>query len=461
MPNQIDSLGIQIETLAEIINDIINGTSSIPGVKQIYGNSINVDSNSPDGQILNIFALSKKDILDLIVQDYNSKDPDQAVGVALDAVSQLCGIYRQGGTYTEVEVTVNVDRTLTLNGLDTSTPFTISDSNGNLFNLITSVTIDAGDNLLDFRTQEIGFIQILAGTLTIPIDKILGVVSVTNASTPYLVGQDQETDAAFRLRRQASTALPAQGFLQSLLAGLNTITGLAEAVVYENVTNDVVDDVPGHSIWVIVDGGTDEDVANMIYKYRNAGCGMKGSQKVTITQIDGSNFDIYFERAAYENLGIQIYVDSLSGILIIDEDALKTALVAQYLFGIYEEADITTLTSLVHSINSDLLVTAIKIRKPGGAWVDSVYPSYKQNKFLVTTDEISIISDGESSSSSSRSSSSSSSCRSSSSSSSSCRSSSSSSLSSSSSSCRSSSSSSSCMSSSSSRSSSSSSSSSG
>ena len=57
--------------------------------------------------------------------------------MALDGICQLCGIYRQGGTYTEVMVTVTVDRAVNLNGQDTLTPFTISDSSGNLFYLIT------------------------------------------------------------------------------------------------------------------------------------------------------------------------------------------------------------------------------------------------------------------------------------------------------------------------------------
>jgi uncharacterized phage protein gp47/JayE len=436
MSNQIDGSGIQIQTLTEILNDIINGTANIPGLKQIYGDDINTDSNSPDGQLINIFALSKQDILDLIVQDYDSKDPDQAVGVALDALCQLCGIYRQGGTYTEVEVTVTTDRSLNLNGLDTAVPFTISDSNGNLFYLIISATLDSGANLLNFRAADIGYIQVLANTLTTTVDKILGIVNVNNISTPYQVGADQETDAQLRLRRQNSTALPAQGFLQSLEAGLSSIVGVAEAIVYENNESTVdTDGVPGHSIWVVVDGGTDENVAEMIYRYRNAGCGMKGNETVNVTQVDGSTFPIYFDRAVDEYLYIVLYIDSLSS-TTIDEDALRTALAAAYTLGIYDEADITSITALVHEINPDLLVTDAGVKIAGGVYADSLFPSYKKNKFVLLAENISIISTGESSSSSSKSSSSSSS---SVSSSSSCRS--SSSKSSSSSSCRSSSSS--------------------
>jgi hypothetical protein len=430
MPNQIDGFGIQVQTLAEILSDIIDGTADAPGFKQIYGDDINIESNTPDGQMINIFALSKADILDLIVQDYNSKDPDQAVGVALDGVCQLCGIYRQGGTYTEVAVTVTTDRALNLNGQDTSTPFTISDNIGNKFQLIASTSLIEGVNYLNFRAVEVGFIQILANTLTTMVDRVLGVLSVNNATIPYQIGQDQETDAVLRLRRQASTALPAHGFLESLQAGLTSIEGLAEAVVLENNESTVdTNGVPGHSIWVIVDGGSDADVAGMIYKYRNAGCGMKGSEVVDVTQVDGSTFTVYFDRADYEYLFIRIDVESLSG-AAIDEAALTAALAEHYALGIYDTADITSIVALVHDINPDLLVTYAGVKIAGGAYANTVTPSYRQNKFVILAENISVISTGESSSSSCRSSSS----RSSSSSSSSCRSSSSSCRSSSSSS---------------------------
>ncbi len=68
MANTIDANGITIETYAETVSNIVNGTSSAPGLTQIYGTDINVASNSPDGQMVNIFALSKQDILNLCIR---------------------------------------------------------------------------------------------------------------------------------------------------------------------------------------------------------------------------------------------------------------------------------------------------------------------------------------------------------------------------------------------------------
>lgn len=391
--NIIDASGIQIESLSDILNDIINGTPTVPGLVTIYGPDINVDSNTPDGQWINIFALSKVDIEQLCVSIYDSFDPTQAIGVALDSLCQLnsSSLLRQGGIYTEVVVTVNTTGAVALNGLDTTSPYTISDANGNLFNLIVSVTTSNGNNSLNFRAAQIGFIQILPTTLTIPVSIIAGVNSVSNPASPYQVGSNQETDSELRIRRAASTAIPAQGFNQALYGGLNQIDGLSQAVINENTTASTnADGVPSHSIWVIVNGGSDTDVANTIYTYRNAGCGMYGSSTVSVAQVDGTSFNIIFSRAIDQNLFLHITVSSLSG-GSVDSTALKTALAAQYILGIYQVADITSITSLIHSINPDLVVSSAGVcATSGGSFVPDLLPTNKYNIWVLLSANITV-----------------------------------------------------------------------
>ena len=69
MPNILDVNGLQIKTFNEIKEELITS------LRGIYGNDINVDSNSPDGQLVNILAQAIIDQLELIQQAYNSFDP--------------------------------------------------------------------------------------------------------------------------------------------------------------------------------------------------------------------------------------------------------------------------------------------------------------------------------------------------------------------------------------------------
>ena len=334
----VDGTGINILTLTQIITNIINGTADVPGLVQIYGPDINTDSNTPDGQWINIFAVSSEDIQQLCVGIYNSFDPTQAVGTSLDSLCQLnsSSLTRKGGIYTQVVVNVVCSSSFSLNGLDTSSPFTVSDANGNLFYLINSTTVSATTNALNFQSAQIGFIQVLPNTLTVPVTIIAGVTSVNNPSSHYQIGSNQETDSQLRIRRAQSTAIPSQGFNQSLYGGLLQIDGLIAATVYENTTTvTALSVVPAHSIWAICEGGSNADIANTIYKYRNAGCGMYGSTTVSLTQADGSIFNVSFSLAQDQTLYLSLTVSSLSG-GTIDQTALKAFLADNYLLGIYQ-----------------------------------------------------------------------------------------------------------------------------
>jgi len=388
MPNLIDGQGIHKESYAETV------AALQAAFKTIYGVDINLASNSPDGQIIGIFALAKQDFLDLIVQDYNSKDPDQAVGAALDAVCALCGIYRKGGTYTKVTVQITNDRTVDLVGLDTSAnPYTVADQNGNEFQLIEGETaLAAGTHNLNFRAKNIGAVQVQADTITTAVTIVLGVTAINNPAGPYEDGVDQETDAQLRLRRQKSTSGPAQGFLSSLRSGLLALDGVTSCLVFENNTGEAdVNSVPGHSIWVIVDGGDEDEIAETIYKYRNAGCGMVGSVVVQVTQVDGTSFPIIFDRAEPQDLYVKFAVNVLGG-GSYDAAYLKQQLALRYTFGIYDPADVTSIASLVKAINPQLVVSSVKVSKDGDTWeTDIVYPTTLQNKFTLDETDITIL----------------------------------------------------------------------
>jgi len=382
--NTIDLYGIQTKTLADII------ASLTAAFQTIYGSDVNLASNSPDGQLLNQIALMCLDHANLVTQDYSSKDPDQAVGVALDSVSQLCGLTRRGGTYTIVNITVTTDRNVNLTGIGSSTPFTISDATGNLFQLINSASLTTGANTLAFRAVDIGNVQISLNTLITITTPILGVLSVNNSSAPTTQGVDQETDAAFRLRRQAAVALPASSALAGLLGGLQTVTGLVQAIVRENTGASAdADSVPGHGIWVITDGGAIADIAAMIYKYRPLGVPMAGAVTSTVTQVDGSTIVMRFDTAVAQDLYIAFTATSKSG-GSLDTAAIKAYLAANLSYGIYEIADVSTIIKMVYDFNPDAVVSLAGVSNTAGSYLTTKLPAAKKNKWAVSADHITI-----------------------------------------------------------------------
>lgn len=360
MPNVIDANGIQIQTLDEILDEILNGTEDYPGMYQIYGADINVLPNSPDGQFIHIFAQAKLDMLEMIQQIFTSFDPDQAVGVQLDERCALNGVVRNPGTYTVTNVLVTVTQAVTIPGLDTApdAPFTVSDASGNQYQLIAANAFGgAGSTALAFQASTLGEITPALNTITNIVTLILGVASVNNPGAATTIGTDEESDFSLRIRRARSVALPSKGFYQGLIAALTVTAGVTSINLLENVTDVVdADGIPGHSIWAIVAGGTDADVANAIYVKRNAGCGMKGAVVVNVTQVDATVFPIKFDRPQAEDLWIKFDIAAVTG--SVDPDYIRTQLLAQLSYDIGQDAVISDIIARVMTLAPNASVDA-------------------------------------------------------------------------------------------------------
>jgi hypothetical protein len=324
---------------------------------------------------------------------YNSFDVTQAVGPALDALVQLNGLSRLGGTYTKTQVVVTTTQAVTLNGINqtANNPFTVSDSNGNLYYLLSSISLTfAQSATLNFQASMMGFIQVVQNTITVIQTPQQGVITVNNPVAPYNVGADQETDAQLRARQQQSTAGISTHKAQSLYAALSQIPGIEQAVVYENNTNATNSlGVPAHSIWTIVNGGTSSEIGNTIYDYISDGVGMKGSATFNITQVDGSNFVVYYDVAAQVPLYVTINIESLNS-TYVDNAAIATYLSENYVLGINEIADITSITALVKAQYPTVLVTACAVSKDNSSFVNSVQPGAVNDFFVLQSSNITI-----------------------------------------------------------------------
>ena len=369
--NYISSTGLTLQTLAEIVTELENG------FKTIYGVDINLDANSPDGQMINLFAQAKIDLLDLINSVYLSFSPTEAIGAVLDQRCAINGITRNGATYTTVYIAMILNRTVNLVGLDNgvATPFTVSDPAGNSFYLATGATGvsggttgSTGANYFLFRAENAGKIDVSANTITTIVTPTLGVRNVNNPLGAVNFGVDEETDVALRYRRSLSVANPSTGYLDGLIGALLAIPNVKYATVYENTTTTTdAFGVPAHSIFPIVDyvvggtgatgttgatgatgvSGSQSAIANAIYIHRNAGCGMTGAVTEAITQVNGYDVDIKYSYAQYTPLYISLVITSRDqnrhG---IDSQFLKDTILANIEYGINEIADYSEISSL-------------------------------------------------------------------------------------------------------------------
>ena len=263
MTSSLGPTGLMVDSLNTIIANL---TASL---QAIYGPDINVNSNSPDGQLINIFAQNVEDLLELLESVYNTFGYETAYGTQLDNRLAILGLARQQGTYTTTPVSITTHQALTLYGLDqTVNPaFSVADNAGNQYQLVTTYSFgSAGTESLTFQAVNIGAVQVTANTITNQATTVLGVTAVNNPTTSGTVtGVNEETDTQYKVRAAQSFALASTGPADAINAQLLNTPGIVDASVIENYTGSTVGGVPAHSIWCIVRGGTAIDIAQAIY----------------------------------------------------------------------------------------------------------------------------------------------------------------------------------------------------
>lgn len=358
MPNVLDANGLQLATRDEWLAFFTQQ------FQDIYGVDINLSQDTPDGQWINIITQTILDIQDLTAQVYNSFSPDNAIGRVLDQRVSINGIQRQAGTYTITPITLVNSQSVNLFGLDQDEEdlYIVSDNAGTRWVLeVSQIGLAAGSHVLSFRAEDPGETLTIPNTINIPVTIVLGVESVNNPTTYTTLGINEESDAQLRLRRQRSVSLASQGYYAGLLAALLNINGVTSAFIYENTTSVTdTDGVPGHSIWVIVAGTADPaDIAQAIYTKRNAGCGMHGTVTYTVTQPDGSPFEIKWDVVITRNLFIKFTATSIDGINSVNIEAMRVGIATDFIPGVYEEININTVATIARVYDPNALITNV------------------------------------------------------------------------------------------------------
>lgn len=388
MANVINVSGLTVDSQTDII------TALTVAMQGIYGSDINVDSNSPDGQLINIYAQVASDILELLVDIYDTFSVAGAYGTVLDQRVAINGITRRQGTYTTTPVLITVNQALTLNGLDqTATPaFTVADDAGNQFSLLaTNVFGGAGSASLTFRAVNVGLVEVTANTITNQVTTILGVTAVNNPTTSGTAnGVNEETDAELRIRQTQSFALAATGPADAVEAALGAIPDVTDSFVVENVENTTVNTVPAHSIWCIVTGGTDAEIAQAIYAKKGVGCGMKGSSSFVITRPNGTSFTALWDASISQSLYIEFTINPKTIGQSFDIALLADQLAAELVYKLGQSPTVGDVVSAMQTLAPTAYLTDIGVSKDDVSFFDVVAPNTAQYYYTVDAANIHI-----------------------------------------------------------------------
>lgn len=155
--------------------------------------------------------------------------------------------------------------------------------------------------------NQVGQLEQQADTIVNIATPVLGWDSVTNP-TEAVSGTFQETDEELRIRFRNSKFERATGNYESIVSAIESAQGVEYQVLYENDTS-VTDSrgLPPHSFLLIVEGGLESDIANLIWKNKPVGIYSGGNTSVTIQDTNGYPQVVRFSRPVGVN--VQIVID--------------------------------------------------------------------------------------------------------------------------------------------------------
>lgn len=393
----ITSEGLILKNYDTLLNELQSGMN---GIYATDGDEINFDSETPDGQFTNIITQIGEDLRELATEVYNSFDPDNCSGSVQDTRYALNYITRNSGTYTIQNIDVTVNQTVTLQGLDSNynetdaTAYTISDNAGNLWYLIDTTTLQPGTVSLPFRSKNLGLVQPVIGTITTQVTTVLGVTSVINSVAPTTLGAEQETDTQFRVRRNRSTERKGQNNIDAMLSQLLDLEGVSDATTWVNPETETDSTgTPAGYVWVIVEGGANSDIADVIYT-NSCGHGMRGSIEVDVPASSGQIFNVKFDRPTPVPLYIKFDFYVLVEDKTLNTSGITSDMAAGLTYILNENAETSKPTcaarDAIEQNGGNGYPLNLQISTDGSTWVDFIACPSLASKFVVDSSRITV-----------------------------------------------------------------------
>lgn len=352
----------------------------------IFGSGVDLSPSTPDAQIIGLFSGALAEVWQAAEAAYFSYRPRQAMGTALSELVGFNGLTRLPGTKTFVSITFAV----TGGPVAITTDFRIQSSAGDLFAKIGPSGTQGDGTVAVFGSVEEAPIVVPVGDDWKIVTPVARLTAVSNAAAPIQVGTYAESDAQLRARQIVSTENAAANILESLYAALLQVEGVLRVRIYVNDTSGVVDGRPAHSYEVVVEGGTDADVAAAIWSRHPAGIELFGSTTESIVDSQGFSQDIEFTRPTPVDIVVDVILAATADYPSTGDDDIAQALV-DYAngvlvegegFGIGDDVRITRLYTPINSVPGHH-VTALEIGDPTLGTVDISIDETEVARFTV------------------------------------------------------------------------------
>ena len=295
-------------------------------LKAIFGADLTFEDGSLSSALLDLLTKKETEHQEAIAFALNQFNPTFASGFGADFIASFTETKRRLATASRVYAALNG-----VTGTVVSAGSRAKDTNNNIWILQSDVTIP-NDGL--FICETLGAVPLEVGELDTIVDDVLGWETVLNSNSAE-VGRNEESDIDLNNRRYVEINKHSLGAIDSIKAGLYGVKNVKSLKLLENKTklqivkNNVT--LEPNSIYVVIDGGLDEDIAKALRHNKDLGCAYNNGassdpKDVTITFIDSFgdvvNYDVKFDRPDIVAIKIKVDVE-IKGGQLSPIDAIK------------------------------------------------------------------------------------------------------------------------------------------
>lgn len=260
-----------------------------------FGSTFDVSPESPDGQIIGIVADEIDSCWNQAELVFNSYRPGAMQGVGLDNICELSNTTRYVNEPTAVTVVCG-------GASGTIVPAGSVVTDGTMkFTTQTDVEIP-GDVTVKANTAGAYYVAPNTITKIDPASAISGWDSVNNPDEGQ-TGVTYEEDPALRARRDKTTAVSGSATVEAIYAALADLN-LNYIRIRDNDTGAAIGSQPAGTVYVVIEGGTKNDIARRIYSVKTGGVPTFGTESITIKDSKGYPHTVKFSRPT----GQEIYV---------------------------------------------------------------------------------------------------------------------------------------------------------
>lgn len=350
--------------------------------KELFGQDANTGARSALGILLRIMAF----VLALVWQDnenvYYSGFRKTAEGRQLDALLPYAGITRNPATYADGTVVFSGAP-----GTSIEMGFTVGKEDETLYYTLEDAVIGPDMTVtVDVMCQVSGAIgNADAGQINQIINPIDGLEEVTNLIA-FTNGKEQETDQEVRERADTTVEGLGSGTTASIRTELLKVSGVRAAYVDENYNDETnIYGTPSRAIQAFVLGGSDEDLAQAIFKKKAGGIKPFGQTFVTILDDAEQPHQVGLTRAQTVQIYAKVTLKTNNSFESDGQNQVIRAIV-QYIGGTDAESN----TYIGLNMGEDVILSKLIARIYGVNGIDDVDVQLSTDDLLYEANNIEI-----------------------------------------------------------------------